>query len=132
MHRPKLTMRPELAFKRTQRFDLLWNFRRNNRRHVYLALGDSDDLGGLLSYFKRQFDLTAVVVNVTPRTTDAAIRMALSQHGCCIFYVRGLIPVGMRSVRQFLEQHKYAPALLTSVNKVYRFNDPSTIYALAA
>lgn len=114
-------------------FDLLWNFRRQNRLHVYLVVGDGS-LSEALSRFERTFKITATFVNLTPENSPVArLRHSINEHGCCVFYIRDRKPESMRSLRELLWERGYPEEILTMVNKVYRFHGSfDDQYALAA
>jgi len=107
-----------------RKFDLMWNFQRKNRRHVYLIAGDMSP-SQVLMYFKNTFGLAAVVVHVTQETTTRRIEEVIDTYRCCVFYISEFLPVSMRELRHHLTSESYSPSLLNVINKVYRGNDPN-------
>lgn len=113
-------------------FNLLWNFRRGNRPHVYLVVGDGP-LSEALTLFQRHFKITATFVKLTPdNCPEVRLRRSIEDHGVCVFYIQDRQARSLRQVRELLWDRGYPEEILTLVNKVYRFRHPVNTYALAA
>lgn len=110
---------------------LLKNYRRKNRRHVYLAVG-ANTPSRVASLFKEKRNLTGVVVNVTPDTTVERLESAIAQHAVCIFLIRVNRPRTTIELRELMRQHHYSQSLLELVNEIYSINSDLDNYALAA